>query len=183
MFKIKVNERPWHKPARWPLASGAKVNQWVEHKTKKKKLLNEYTCVGPILWEKGLKAFKVSTHVICTAWHGPKLLILETKCPMITLLTLYQTIQTFNDPEKEDVWKYSGKRRKCWKPAFSPFPTMFSTLPKTIFNFSVTFILSSTNVFNLDHPKIMSFGKELHKPFIYNPPPTPFSKLTVFKRV
>ena len=58
---------------------------------------------------------------------------------------------------------------------------MFSTLPKTIFNFSVTFILSSTNVFNLDHPKIMSFGKELHKPFIYNPPPTPFSKLSFQK--
>ena len=23
------------------------------------------------------------------------------------------------------------KRRKCWKPAFSPFPAMFSTLPRT----------------------------------------------------
>ena len=22
--------------------------------------------------------------------------------------------------------KYCGKRRKCWLPAFSPFPTMFS---------------------------------------------------------
>ena len=22
--------------------------------------------------------------------------------------------------------KHSGKRRKCWLPAFSPFPTMFS---------------------------------------------------------
>ena len=31
---------------------------------------------------------------------------------------------------------------------FSPFPMMFSTLPKTNFNFSVTFILSSTNAFN-----------------------------------
>ena len=46
-------------------------------------------------------------------------------------------------------------------PAFSPFPTMFSTLLKTSFNFAVTFILSSANAFNLDKSKILSFGKEL----------------------
>ena len=44
------------------------------------------------------------------------------------LLTRYHTILTFNDHEKESFWKHCGKRRKCWKPAFSPFPTMFSTL-------------------------------------------------------
>ena len=43
-------------------------------------------------------------------------------------LTLYHTIPTFNDPEKEGFWKHCGKRRKCWYPAFSPFPAMFSTL-------------------------------------------------------
>ena len=32
-----------------------------------------------------------------------------------------------------------GKMRKCCYPAFSPFPTKFSRLPKTNFNFSVTF--------------------------------------------
>ena len=32
---------------------------------------------------------------------------------------------------------------------------------KTNFNFSVTFILSSANAFNLDLTKILSFGKEL----------------------
>ena len=50
-------------------------------------------------------------------------------------LTLYHTITTFNDPEKEAFWKHCGKRRKCWWPAFSPFPTMFSTNPKKNFCF------------------------------------------------
>ena len=93
---------------------------------------------------------------------------------------------------------------KSWSPAFYPFPTMFSTLPKTNFNFfftlsrlnepekdafenllmtsifsfsnnvcyfsqskfrffsymyfSVTYILSYANVFNLDQSKIVLFG-------------------------
>ena len=45
--------------------------------------------------------------------------------------------------------------------AFSPFPTMFSTLPNTNFNFSVTFILSSANVFNLYKSIILSSSKVL----------------------
>ena len=36
-----------------------------------------------------------------------------------------------------------------------------STLPKTISNFSVTFILSSANAFNLGQAENLSFGKEL----------------------
>ena len=47
-----------------------------------------------------------------------------------TFLTLYHTITTFNDPVKYAVRKHCRKRRKYWKPAFSPFPTMFSTIPK-----------------------------------------------------
>ena len=39
---------------------------------------------------------------------------------------------------------------------------MFSTLPETNFNFSVTFILLSANAFNLDQSKILLFGKELN---------------------
>ena len=46
--------------------------------------------------------------------------------------------------------------------AVSPFPTMFSTLPKTSFNFSFKFILSSANAFNLDQSKILLCGKELN---------------------
>ena len=40
---------------------------------------------------------------------------------------------------------------------------MFSTHPKTNFNFSTTFNLSFGNAFNLDQSKILSFGKELNK--------------------
>ena len=45
-------------------------------------------------------------------------------------LTLYHTIQTFNDPKEEGFGIHCGKRRKCCKPAFSTFPTVFSTLSK-----------------------------------------------------
>ena len=45
--------------------------------------------------------------------------------------------------------------------SISPFPTMFSTFPKPIFNTSFTFILSSADASNLDKSKILSFGKEL----------------------
>ena len=38
---------------------------------------------------------------------------------------------------------------------------MFSTLHKTIFKFSVTFILSSANAFDLDEPKFLAFRNEL----------------------
>ena len=39
--------------------------------------------------------------------------------------------------------------------------SMFSILPKTGFNFSVTFILLSANAFNLDQSKDLLFGQEL----------------------
>ena len=41
---------------------------------------------------------------------------------------LFTIVLTFNDPKKEGFGKHCRKRRKCWFPAFSPFPTMFSTL-------------------------------------------------------
>ena len=75
-------------------------------------------------------------------------------------LTLRHTIPTFNDPEKEGLENIenSGKTRKCWLPAFSPFPTIIFTLAQTNFNFSVTFILSSPNAFNLDKFKNLMVG-------------------------
>ena len=39
-------------------------------------------------------------------------------------LTLNHTNMGFRDPEKDTFRKYYGKRRKFWKPAFSPFPTI-----------------------------------------------------------
>ena len=47
-------------------------------------------------------------------------------------------------------------------PAFSPFPTMFSTHPIENFCFEVAFISSSANTFNLDQSKILLFGKEFN---------------------
>ena len=76
-------------------------------------------------------------------------------------LTLSHTIPTFNDPEKKAFRKYCGKRRKCWLPAFSPFPTMFSTHPKKNVWCEVTIILSSENAFNFDRSRNLTFGKEL----------------------
>ena len=43
--------------------------------------------------------------------------------------------------------------------AFSPFPIMFSALPKTKSSFSVTFILTSASAFNLDQSKNLLFGR------------------------
>ena len=45
---------------------------------------------------------------------------------------------------------------------------MFSTLPKTNFNFSVTLILSSASDFNLDLSKNLTFGKGIIKDFYYS---------------
>ena len=54
---------------------------------------------------------------------------------------------------------------------------MFSTLPRKKFNFSVTFILSSASVFNLDQSKNLLFGKELYlNPTFNNLVETAFQK-------
>ena len=45
----------------------------------------------------------------------------------------------------------------------SPFPTMFSTLPKLNFNFSLASVLSSANAFNLVSAKKLLFGNELNQ--------------------
>ena len=73
------------------------------------------------------------------------LLLVPEKVKPSSWLTLYQTkifslipnwkhLQTKNESELEiDICmgkgrKYCGKRRKCWLPAFSPFPTPFPTM-------------------------------------------------------
>ena len=55
---------------------------------------------------------------------------------------------------------------------FSFSNNVFSNLPRTIFKFSVTFILSSADALNLGQSKILSFGKELK----HNPETTPRKK-------
>ena len=39
------------------------------------------------------------------------------------------------------IRKHCGKRRKCWLPALSPFPTMFSTLSQYSHNVSYSIII------------------------------------------
>ena len=73
----------------------------------------------------------------------------------------YNTIRTCDDLKKEGFEKHCGKRRKCWQPAFSPFPTLFSTLSKKEYVILATFNLSSANAFKLVTSKILSFGKGL----------------------
>ena len=53
------------------------------------------------------------------------------------------------------------EKEKMLVTSISPFPIMFSTLPNTNFIFSLTFILSSANAFNLDKSKNLRFGKEI----------------------
>ena len=79
-------------------------------------------------------------------------------------LTLYHTIPTYNDPR---VMITLLKRKKCCLSAFSRFPTMFSNLPTTNFNFLVTLILSSANTLNWDRSDILSFGSELKDIFVW----------------
>ena len=73
--------------------------------------------------------------------------------------TLHHTIPTFNNSKTVSFRKHWGKKRKCWWPAFSHFPKLFSIIPKPSFNFSFIFILSSTNAFILDKSIILSIGK------------------------
>ena len=60
------------------------------------------------------------------------------------------------------------EREKCWLPAFSPFPIMFSTLSQTENTMLGTFNLSSENVLNLDQSKILLFGRLNLKAFSEN---------------
>ena len=68
-------------------------------------------------------------------------------------LTLYHIIPYLTTPNRKAFWKHCGKRRECWQPAFSPFSTMFYTLHKTNFKFSVMFILSSAHALTHSHTK------------------------------
>ena len=75
-------------------------------------------------------------------------------------LTLCRTIPTLNYTKEENVFEnIVGKGKNAGYQHFLLlFPKMFSTIPKTNFNFSVSFISWSANAFNLDQFKNLSFG-------------------------
>ena len=81
-------------------------------------------------------------------------------------LNLNRTIPNFNNSWEGGFWKHFGKRRKCWLPAFSPFPKMISILSETNFILTSHIFFSCAKALNLDQSKILSFGKELKR---YNP--------------
>ena len=62
-------------------------------------------------------------------------------------LTLYYTIPTFNDPEKESL------RKHCRYQHFLLFPQCFQLFAKQISIFSATFFLSSANCFQFQTVK------------------------------
>ena len=55
--------------------------------------------------------------------------------------------------------KHCGKSRKCWLLAFSPFPTVFSTLLEDFPPFSSNLKLSSAKSFSLEESKYYFLGK------------------------
>ena len=70
-------------------------------------------------------------------WQGQKFYhLVELICYLKIALTLYHTIPTFIDPLEE-----RSLLKTLWWPAFSPFPTMFSTLSKTEIIILVTFVI------------------------------------------
>ena len=71
------------------------------------------------------------------------------------------TIPTFNDRKEEGFGKHCGIRKKCWQPAFSSFPTVFSTLSQREFVILARLNLSPSNAFNFVMSKNLSFGKGL----------------------
>ena len=76
-------------------------------------------------------------------------------------LTVFHITLTFNNLEEGGFGKHCGKRRKCWKPAFSPFPTVFSTLSKGEILITTTFDFPSANAVNLVLSKNLLFGRGL----------------------
>ena len=81
-----------------------------------------------VVWERVKKNFARKGEKWWIPAFTPMQYFLSYKI-QIPPFTLYHTIPTFNHHEKEGLWKHCGKRRKCWWPAFSPFPAMFSTYP------------------------------------------------------
>ena len=77
-------------------------------------------------------------------------------------LSLYLTIATVKDNEKEDFGKHCWKRRKYWIPAFSPFPTMLSILAQTT-QYTLHIVLGQQMHSTLTNLEFYSMEKSLCK--------------------
>ena len=74
--------------------------------------------------------------------------------PLQTGLSLYHTILTFNNPEKQAFWKLREKEKMLVTSIFF-FSHNFFYLSQNKFKISVSFILSSVHAYNLDQSKIL----------------------------
>ena len=74
-------------------------------------------------------------------------------------LSLYLTISTVKDNEKEDFGKHCWKRRKCWIPAFFSFSND-ALYPSTDNTVHVAYSFWSENAFNFNKSRILQYGKE-----------------------
>ena len=68
---------------------------------------------------------------------------------------------SFNTPIRKPFENIVGKGENAVNQHFLLFQQFFSTVLKTNFNTSVTFILSSANNFSMVKSKVLSFGNEL----------------------
>ena len=68
----------------------------------------------------------------------------------LTGLTRHTQSQLLTTFRKKPFKNIVGKGENASNQHFCPFPTMFSTILETIFKFSLTFVLSSANVFNFN---------------------------------
>ena len=75
--------------------------------------------------------------------------------------TLYHTIPSFNNLEKNRLMKTLWDKEKMLVTSIFSFPHI-SYPSQNIFIFSVTFILLSANASNLDQSNILLFGNELN---------------------
>ena len=78
---------------------------------------------------------------------------------------MLERVVSCNTLKRKPIENVIGKGENARHQHFLLFlPTVFSSLPKTYFDTSITFILSSANAFNLDQSKNLLFGEELsHK--------------------
>ena len=86
-----------------------------------------------------------------------RLTLVETFCRSMHL-TLYHTIPTFNDPEKETFRKHCGKRRNAGNQHFLLFPQCFLPIKKEFLGFSYIYFVIC-NCFYFGPCKCFHFGQ------------------------
>ena len=128
------------------------------------------------IWNCRLQTLSVWKCLKCVAWERVNILTSYTLLKSFTKQLHFRLIQfqrcwDVNPfPNNDTFWRLWEKsllealweEEKLLVQAISPFPTMFSTLPKTEIIIFVIFNLSSANAFNLVWSKILLCGNGLN---------------------